>query len=398
MVSSPTGTDAARLDAARRQRRADLLSELVAVNSVNPLQAGPRSGPGGEADLANLVAEHCDGLGAEVTLDEAAPGRPNVYCRFDGSTDRTVAIDVHLDTVGIEHMTDDPFDGRQDDGRVYGRGSVDTKATLAVIIEMLEQLTDLRRELRPSLLLVGTVGEETGGFPGAQAFEHWLTTTNQVPDQVVVAEPTRCAPVHGHKGVLGLEVLIRGQAAHSSKPELGANAIEAAGRVIAALEREHERLIAAPPATEVGTGTLSVTEISGGNARNIIPDRCFVFAGRRVAPGEDTDSMFDELRTLVERAAAPLEVEVAKSDGVLWPGFYQSPDSEIVRQLSRHSGCTPSVATFGTNALAYTGLDAELVVFGPGSIDQAHKAVEWIDVDEMDRCADVYLSWLSEPT
>ena len=141
-----------------------------------------------------------------------------------------------------------------------------------------------------------------------------------------------------------------------------------------------------------------MTEISGGTARNIIPDRCFVFAGRRVAPGEDTEIMFDELRSLVEDAAAPLEVEVVKSDGVVWPGFYQSPDSEIVRQLIRHSGCTPSVATYGTNALAYTGLDTEIVVFGPGSIDQAHKAIEWIDIDEMDRCADVYLSWLSEST
>jgi acetylornithine deacetylase/succinyl-diaminopimelate desuccinylase-like protein len=398
MVSSVSGSDPLRLDdAGRRRRRADLLSEMVAVNSVNPLQAGPRSGPGGEADLAHLVAEHCRGLGAEVTLDEAAPGRPNVYCRFDGSTDRTVAIDVHLDTVGIEHMTDDPFDGRQADGRVYGRGSVDTKATLAVVIEMLESLTDLKRGLRPTLLLVGTVGEETGGFPGAQAFERWLNTLDRVPDQVVVAEPTLCAPVHGHKGVLGLEIVIRGQAAHSSKPELGANAINAAGRVIAALEREHERLVSAPPATEVGTGTLSVTEISGGTARNIIPDRCVVFAGRRVAPGEDTEIMFDELQALVEAAAAPLQVEVAKSDGVLWPGFYQSPDSEIVHQLTRHSGCPPSVATYGTNALAYTGLDTELVVFGPGSIDQAHKAIEWIDIDEMDRCAEVYQSWLSEP-
>lgn len=398
MVSSMSESGPLQVDdAGRRQRRADLLSELVAINSVNPLQAGPRSGPGGEADLAHLVAEHCSRLGAEVTLDDAAPKRPNVYCRFDGSTHRTVAIDVHLDTVGIEHMTDDPFDGRQADGRVYGRGSVDTKATLAVIIEMLERLSDLRRTLRPTLLLVGTVGEETGGFPGARAFQRWLTVNNQVPDQVVVAEPTMCAPVHGHKGVLGLEIVVRGQAAHSSKPELGANAIEAAGRVIAALEREHDRLITAPPTTEVGTGTLSVTEISGGAARNIIPDRCFVFAGRRVAPGEDTESMFDDLRALVQDAAAPLEVDVVMSDGVLWPGFYQSPHSEIVRQLTRHSGCTPSVATYGTNALAYSGLDSELVVFGPGSIDQAHKAVEWIDIDELDRCANVYASWVSEP-
>ena len=136
--------------------RTELLMELVSINSVNPLQAGERSGPGGEAELAGWVAERTEGLGAEVVLDEAAPGRPNVYARFPGSAGdgRTVAVDVHLDTVGVEHVEGDPFGSRVDDGRVYGRGSVDTKATLAVLLPLLAALTREGRRPVPNLYLI----------------------------------------------------------------------------------------------------------------------------------------------------------------------------------------------------------------------------------------------------
>ncbi|MDH3294634.1 MAG: M20/M25/M40 family metallo-hydrolase, partial [Acidimicrobiia bacterium] len=221
-----------------RRRRADLLSELVAINSVNPDHAGPKSGPGGEGELSHWIADKARGMGADVSLEEVLPGRPNVYCLFPGSghdgpqdggsaSPMTVCIDVHLDTVGVEHMTDDPFDGRIDHGRVYGRGSVDTKATFAVVLEMLEALSIENRRLGPNLLLVGSISEEMGGFPGAFALQERFRERALPVDQIVVAEPTMCAPVYGHKGGLGLEVTIRGSAAHSSKPHLGENAVVA---------------------------------------------------------------------------------------------------------------------------------------------------------------------------
>ena len=149
------------------QRRATLLGELVAINSVNPLQAGERSGPGGEATLATRVAEQAADLGAEVELDEVEPGRLNVMARFEGTTDRVVGVDVHLDTVGVEHMTDDPFDGRIEGGRVFGRGAVDTKATLAVLLNVLTEAAAAGQRPGPTLYLIGTVGEEAGGLRGA---------------------------------------------------------------------------------------------------------------------------------------------------------------------------------------------------------------------------------------
>jgi acetylornithine deacetylase/succinyl-diaminopimelate desuccinylase-like protein len=376
------------------RRRVELLQEAVAIPSVNPLQVGPRSGPGGEIALAEWLAEQAAAAGAEVELDEVLPGRPNVCAHLPGSERRRVMVDVHLDTVGVEHMTGDPFDGRVADGRVYGRGAVDCKATLAVLLPLLLELADLDPDDRPSIYLVGTIGEEAGGLPGAYRLRQWAQERGLRFDAVVVAEPTRCHPVHGHKGGVGLEVTVRGATAHSSKPDQGANAIEGAARIVATFVDEHERLINGPAPTPVGTGTLSVTEISGGLARNIIPDRCRLHAGRRIAPGEDPEEVFNALAELARQAAAPLPVEVTMVYGRGFPAFYQEASAPLVTELAALAGAEPETATYGSNALAYAPITDQLVVFGPGSIDQAHKAEEWIEIGELNRAADIYRRWL----
>src|SRR5687768_12533332 len=113
---------------------AEWLSRLVRIPSVNPLQAGPNAGEPGEARISDQVAEWFRELGGEVHREEVHPGRRNVYGIWPGKSDQWVAVDAHMDTVGVEHMTGDPFSGEIRDGRVWGRGAVDTKATLAVML------------------------------------------------------------------------------------------------------------------------------------------------------------------------------------------------------------------------------------------------------------------------
>jgi acetylornithine deacetylase/succinyl-diaminopimelate desuccinylase-like protein len=376
-------------------KRTELLAELVGINSVNPLQVGERSGPGGEAAFAARLAERTEALGADVLLDDAEPGRPNLYARFPGTSDRVVAVDVHLDTVGVEHVVGDPFGCRITDHKVHGRGAVDTKATFAVMLVLLEDLRRRGIDLVPSLYLIGTVGEEGGGLVGAHRLSDWVAETGVRFDQMVVAEPTLCAPVHGHKGGVGLEITVKGEAAHSSKPHLGANAIVGAARIVQAFQAEHDALVTGPAATPVGTGTLAVTEIEGGLARNIIPDVCQVYAGRRIAPGEDPNEVFEHLEQLAIEAAAPLDIVVEKSNGRGSAAFYQAPDTRLVVTLGELAGEEATTATYGTNALAYDDVADEIVIFGPGSIDQAHKADEWITIAELDRAAAIYEHWLT---
>lgn len=375
---------------------AERVGDLVRIPSVNPLQAGPKSGEHDERDLSAWMADRADGLGADVTVDEVLEGRNNVYARFEGTSDRTLTVDVHLDTVGVEHMTDDPFDGRIADDRVYGRGSVDTKASLAIVLAVLEEMRAAGDKPVPTVNVVGTISEETGGLIGAAGFRDWLLERGQVIDQLVVAEPTMCAPVYGHKGVVGVEITVHGEAAHSSKPHLGKNAISGAARIIAAVDAEHARLEALPP-TPLGHASVAVLTAEGGNARNIIPSHCSLYCGQRTVPGEDPDAVYEHLSTLARDAAAPLEVDIELAFGWGSPAFYQDPGAELVQRLGSMAGTEPEVATYGTNALQYTGgIAKEIVVFGPGSIDQAHKAVEWIDIAEIDRAASIYRSWFAD--
>jgi len=370
---------------------AERVGDLVRIPSVNPMQAGPTSGDEGERALSAWVADRCASLGAEsVVLDDIIDGRSNVYARFPGETDKVMTVDVHLDTVGVEHMTDDPFDGRIEADRVWGRGSVDTKASMAIVLSVLEELRAEGKRPVPTVNVVGTVSEEMGGLIGASGYRDWLLEHGDRIDQLIVAEPTMCAPVHGHKGGVGLEITVHGHAAHSSKPHLGQNAISAGARVVAAIDAEHERLISEPAQTAVGTGTLTVNEFVGGVARNIIPPACQIFAGRRTAPGEDPDAIFAALSELVRDAAHPLRTEIELAYGNGSSGFWQDPSSPLVAALAELASSEPDVATYGSNALRYEPIADEVVIFGPGSIDQAHQAVEWVDISELARCADVY--------
>ena len=139
-----------------KDRLAEWLSRLVQIPSVAPDQAGPRSGTPGEARLAGEIARWFGEYGGEVHTQEVFPDRPNVYGLWRGRTDRWAAVDAHMDTVGVEQMTDDPFSGRIQNGRVYGRGAVDTKATLAVVLATLEAMHQAGHMPKPNLLIAAT--------------------------------------------------------------------------------------------------------------------------------------------------------------------------------------------------------------------------------------------------
>ena len=377
------------------QSMAELLSEMVRIPSVNPMHHGPRSGTVAEADMANWVAQRAEALGAEVELDEIEPGRPNVYARFAGRTERMLAVDVHLDTVGVEHSEGDPFDGRITEGRVWGRGAVDTKATMAVVLAVMGEMAAAGQQPMSTVELVGTISEEGGGLAGASAYRDRLLERGERREQIVVAEPTMCAPVYGHKGGLGLEVEVEGRAAHSSKPHLGINALSAGARIVAAIDAEQERLANQREVGALGAGTVSVNEMSGGRARNIVPDHCELYVGRRIADREDYESESARLTELIRAAALPARVKVQLANGFGSNAFFQAPGCDLVTALSEMSGHSPAVADFGTNALRYGEVADQIVVFGPGSIDQAHQAIEWVEIAELERAAAVYRQLLA---
>ncbi len=368
------------------------LSKLVQIPSINP-DAGDSMAPAnqiGEHRMAEFLAKQFAAFGGQVEMEEVLPGRPNVYGWWPGETDLWTAVDVHTDTVGVSQMSDPPFDGRIENGRLWGRGSVDTKATLGIILALLEAVHGGNAKLKHNLLVVGTVSEEIGGH-GAQAFQAWSKRHGRHYDQLLVAEPTLCTPVYAHKGVMKLVFNVQGQAAHSAQPHLGKNAITAAAPIIELIEAEHQRLQRAPAGTSLGPATIAVTIIEGGNGHNIIPEQCRITVNRRMVPFEDVEVTIADLCDKVQQVS-PLPVELEFGRGL--PAFYQAPDSPWIKQLADWSGQAAAVAPYGTNALAYGGLAEEMIIFGPGSIDQAHGAVEWVELSELAKAAEVIGEWL----
>ena len=382
---------------------AESVAALVRIPSVNPLQGGPRAaaaGPIGERAVALHLAERFEELGAsEVVLDDVVDDRPNVYAFFPGRTERLVVLDVHTDTVTVEHMTDPPFDGRIEDGCVWGRGALDTKASLGVILALLDSWRRAGVRPAPTLLVVGSISEESGGLLGATRFRPWAETRELRIDEMIVAEPTRLAPIRGHKGAASIKVMVHGTAAHSALPHLGANAIEAVAPVIAAYAAEHERLQTLPPTTELGTSTISVTMIEGGSGANVIPASCAITVGQRVVPDQRAHDAYERL-VEIARTTCPLPVTCEsllpeQPDGMFGSeAFYQPADTPLVKSLAEWAGTAPAVAPFGTNALRYVGFTRELAVFGPGSIDDAHQATECVSITDLLATAEVYTRWL----
>ncbi len=305
-----------------------------------------------------------------------------------GSSDRWVAIDVHTDTVGVAQMPDNPFSGDIRDGKVWGRGAVDDKASLAVILALLEGMRQAKRTPQANIVIGATVDEEEGG-PGPRKFAAWLKQNGIMAD-LVVAEPTGCAPCYGHKGAVRQTFITHGIATHTSQPELGRNAISAMVPVIQALEDEHARLCTLAPSA-VGRASLTVSMIQGGRAFNIVPDACTISVDRRVVTDERAADVAQRLEDLV-RAATPVPVDVHLS--LCESAFYQPADSDIVRQFSKWSGQAPIIVPYGSNAFAYgNGVVKSCVVLGPGSINQAHGAQEWVEIAQLEKLAHIYAQW-----
>ncbi|GIK42282.1 MAG: acetylornithine deacetylase [Chloroflexota bacterium] len=379
------------------QQLAEWLSRLVQIPSVSPEQAGPRAGVPGEARLAAEVTRWFQAFGGEVHRHEVLPERPNIYGLWRGRSDRWLAVDVHMDTVGVEQMLGNPFSGLIQAGRVYGRGAVDTKASLAVVLALLEAMHQAGQAPPTNLLIAATMDEEMRG-QGALAFAEWVRQQGLPLDQLAVAEPTLCGPVYGHKGALRMGFEVQGKSTHSSQPELGQNAITAAARLILALDEEHQRLQSLSPSPWKGEGrgeglgppTLTVTIIHGGIGENVVPESCQLFIDRRIVDGEKSLDVAAALQELAQQAC-PLPVKT--TTGLAVEAFLQPPDTPWLRQLAAWSGRAPAVVPYGTNASAYGGLARECVVIGPGSIDQAHGSEEWVTIAELEKMAGIYAKW-----
>lgn len=376
-----------------------ILQELISVPSVNPDQIeDPSTDPNAnERRFAELLSRHFTELGGEVTLEYLTPERPNMYAIFrsaDEKSSKWLCVDVHSDTVSVAHMPGDPFCGTIDaEGKLHGRGSCDTKASLALCIGLLRRLKSRGEKLTHNLIVASTVGEETTTL-GADAFREWLKAQNLCVDELVVAEPTMCIPIYGHKGLTRLRIDMEGLAAHSSLPHLGRNALTAAAELACALNARHAAIQSNVSA--IGPPTLTPTLLSAGSGINIVPHTASLSLDRRVVKGEKPADVTASLKEFISDSLDEASQVVDHTVTTLCESdhFYQDPEDTWVKSMAVLCKAEPQLATYGTNASAYNhDMAKAMVILGPGSIEQAHQADEWILVSELVKYWRIMARW-----
>jgi acetylornithine deacetylase len=365
----------------------DLLASLVRIDSVNAAYEG---GPG-EAEIATFVRSYGERHGLEVTTQEVFPDRPNILVRLPGrNRDRCLIFEAHTDTVSTKGMSIPPFEPRITDGKLYGRGSCDTKAGLAA---MLQAMVSLRMEgtVPPADILLCAAADEEYSYRGVVKFCEEFRG-----DAAIVAEPTELRCVVATKGVLRWRIRVQGRAAHSSRPYLGVNAISHMARVILALEQDSDRNVnRAHPL--LGPPTCNVGVIQGGVQVNFVPDACFIEIDRRLLPGETVpqvlahyQEVLDELHARFPDLDAKMEEPMLTDEALETP--VDSPIVQIASEVLRamELDARPCGVPFGCDASKLSRAGIPSIVFGPGSIDRAHSAEEYVETDQVETALEFY--------
>ncbi len=349
-------------------------------------------------ELIRFVESYLNGHGIESTLVfNDAKSKANLVATIGPATSRGgVVLSGHSDVVPVDGQiwSSDPFRVVERSGRLYGRGTCDMKAFLGIALALVPEFQ--KCELRSPIHIVLTYDEETD-CSGAVRLMQVLPETGLAPRAVIIGEPTEMRIANAHKGQCLLETVVVGHEAHSSLPHLGVNAIDIAALLIgfvATLAREIEALPVTmngltPPFTTVNVGT-----IKGGQQFNIVPAECRFEWEIRAVPDHDpeeivarfnsyADGLLMRIRdgfpdvainTTVRGASAPF---VPQND---------SPAETLVKALAGTNE-TGAVA-FATEAPFYQQAGMSVVVFGPGSITQAHKPDEYIELEQIGACVE----------
>ena len=380
-----------------------ILSDLVRINSINSFyQDGP-----GEGALANYIEAFWESHGIQTWRQPVLPGRDNVIARLPGrrgepqsgaspSTDRRLLLEAHMDTVTVSGMTIEPFEPKIEHGRMYGRGSCDTKAGLACMMAAMAQTKRDGFVPDGEIWMASVVDEEFSCLGVIQLCESLQASA------AIVAEPTELKTVIASKGVLRWRIIALGKQAHSSKVHLGVNAIHHMAKLVSAIEIYHGTLGSIQhPLLGPATGNIGLIE--GGVQVNFVPERCSIQIDRRLLPFEDIRAVLSGYQTVIDTVAGSTPGSRFEMEPPLLydRGLETAADAPIARlscDVLKKMGYSDAVegVAYGSDGTHIRQLGIDTIIFGPGSIDQAHTESEYIALDQVQAAFDYYRGIIQE--
>ena len=365
----------------------ELLEHLVGFDTVSS-----RS----NLDLVAFVRHHLAALGVAATTIPDATGRKANLVASIGPADRPgYVLSGHTDVVPVEgqEWSRDPFTLARRDGRLYGRGTTDMKGFLACMLAEVPRM--LAAPLAHPIHLVFSYDEEVGCLGVGGIVDH-LAAAAAPPIACFVGEPTGMGVVDGHKGSAGLLTSVAGRSCHSSRPDLGVNAIFAAAEIVGELRRRAEALRAAPdPGSPfaVPYTTISVGVIGGGTARNAVPGDCDLQWDIRATRPGVVEAVIRELAGFVEAAVLPPMRAVEPAAAVETRMAYDVPPlvpdaGSVAETLAKRFAGSNDVRTvnYGSEAGIFQAAGMPTVLCGPGYDTEAHVTDEWIAEEQLARC------------
>ena len=371
------------------QNVVSLLQQLIRIPSVNPDNA-PGTEQIGEEKLANFLSGWLESIGADVSIEEIQPGRPNLIARFAPLDGRPrILLGPHLDTVGVGGMTIDPFGGETRDGKIWGRGASDTKGPMAAMLWALHEHRDALADLPVAVDFVAFMAEESGQW-GSKDF---AKRHGKDYSFALVGEPTSMQVVHVTKGSLWATLRATGRAAHSSQPERGENAILKLARALDQLDHHLGKQLATFTHPVLGRSTMNVGLIRGGARPNIVPDLAEAEIDIRITP--TLAAAGGALKLLTETIAFhELPVEIVNPHDNQ-PMETAADHPMIQALLATDGGTRLAGAPWFSDAAHLSSGGIPSICIGPGSIDQAHTVDECIDIAALEQGAAFFQAFIS---
>lgn len=381
------------LDKINKRDIVELLSDLVSIPSYDS-----------EQGIVDYIARRLDGMNVGYEITEVAPARQNLTA-FTGDGNRSLILNTHADTVppgNIENWKGPPLELTRNGENLFGLGACDAKGSLAGMLTAFELLARNGHFLNGRLILQAVCCEETGGSGTLAEVERGITA-----DAAIIGEPTDLVPMIGHKGGLGLDIAVLGKAAHGSAPQEGINAISKTAKLVQTLDALAED-ISRRCDPLFGSASLAITQISGGQAPNVIPDKCTIALDRRLIPGETVDGALAEISAVIDESKQvdpDLSVSVQKRIGI--EPCRISPEEPIVevvkKSIAQVKGKEQEISGFPACCDMWClmeGASIPTMILGPGETSIAHKANESISSDELYEAAKIYaaiaLNWLGQ--
>ena len=361
-----------------------MISQLIATPSVSSVSPDFDQG---NIEVINLLADWCETAGFDVEMMPVAHNKANLIATL-GKGHGGLILSGHTDTVPYDdsQWRTDPFSATEMDDRIYGLGTADMKSFLAIALAVMQGI-DVRK-LKSPLILLATADEESS-MSGAKALVRAGRPGNRY---AVIGEPTSMRPVRMHKGIFMEAIHLQGRSGHSSDPALGVNALEGMHLVIQAIRewRSELEISNINQAFAVPVPTLNLGHIHGGDNPNRICAECELHIDLRPLPGMSIDELRAELRHRAELAISQSDLELAVRplfSGI--PAMETPADSPLVRTAEQLTGYTAKAVAYSTEAPYLQQLGNEVIVLGPGNIDQAHQPDEYLPMREIRPMQDI---------